>query len=230
MPSIQFDTKPEISVILATYNRSDYLRNCINSVIEQTFENWELVIVDDGSEDNTTEVVNSYLQEYRNIRYIKHQNRKAAYARNAGIQASFGNYITFIDSDDTYKPHHLKSRLEFMQGNSEIDLIEGGCEMQEFFVVDYFQPHKLISVKECVLGGTFFGKRQVFFELSGFNNVAYGEDAEFWKRAEKIFNTYHLKQPETYIYTRSENSITKKVFEQISSPLDEIKAIARKIM
>jgi len=216
MPSIQFDPKPEISVILTTYNRSDYLKTCINSVIEQTFQDWELVIVDDGSQDNTTEVVNSYLLEYRNIRYLKHQNRQVGYARNAGIQASFGKYITFIDSDDTYKPHHLESRWEFMQTHAEIDLIEGGFEIEkEFFVSDYFQSGKTISIKECVLCPTFFGKRYVFFELSGFNNLAYSEDTDFWERAEKVFKTQHIKEPETYIYTRAETSLSKTFIEQV---------------
>lgn len=210
MPSINFHPKPTISVILSTYNRAKYLNDCINSVLQQTFQDFELIVVDDGSQDHTFEVVNAYLQEFNHIRYLKHQNRKAAYARNAGIQASFGNYITFIDSDDTYKPNHLESRLEFMEANPEIDLIVGGFEIEEeFSVPDYFQPGQTINIRECVVGGTFFCKRHVFFELKGFNNVSYGEDTDLWERAEKIFKTQKIKEPETYIYTRVEDSITK---------------------
>lgn len=218
MISIEFDLKPEISVVTCTYNRAQYLNDCINSVISQTFPDWELIIVDDGSEDKTFQIINPYLAKFNNIRYLKHQNRKAGYARNAGIQASFGKYITFLDSDDSYKPNHLESRLEFMKANQEIDLIEGGCELEEeFFVPDYFQPNKLINIRECVLGATFFGKRHVFFELKGFKSLAYGEDTDLWERAEKIFKTYKIKQPETYIYTRAETSITKSFLDQMSS-------------
>ena len=210
MPSINFHPKPTISVILSTYNRAKYLNDCINSVLQQTFQDFELIVVDDGSQDHTFEIVNSYLQKSNHIRYLKHQNRKAAYARNAGIQASFGNYITFIDSDDTYKPNHLESRLEFMEANPEIDLIVGGFEIEEeFSVPDYFQPGQTINIRECVVGGTFFCKRHVFFELKGFNNVSYGEDTDLWERAEKIFKTQKINEPETYIYTRVEDSITK---------------------
>lgn len=218
MSSIFFDVKPEISVLLCTYNREKYLSNCINSVIAQTFKDWELVIVDDGSQDNTFELVNPCLQKFRNIRYLKHQNRKLGYAKNAGIQASFGKYITFIDSDDAYKPNHLESRLEYMKANPEVDLIEGGFDSEEeVWVADYFQRGQTINLRECVLGPTFFGKRHVFFELKGFNNIPYGEDTDFWERAEKIFKTQKIAEPQTYIYTRAETSITKTFVKNISS-------------
>jgi glycosyltransferase involved in cell wall biosynthesis len=222
MSPILFDINSEISVILCTYNRATYLKNCIDSVVNQTFKEWELLVVDDGSQDNTFEIVNAYLQQFRNIRYLKHQNRKLAYAKNVGVQASFGKYITFIDSDDTYKPNHLESRLEFMKNNPEIDLIEGGfASEEEIFVADYFLPGKTINLRECVLGPTFFGKRKVFFELQGFQNISYGEDTDFWHRADKIFKTQKVTTPETYCYTRAETSITKSVLEQISSSRDE---------
>ncbi|WP_414526594.1 glycosyltransferase family 2 protein [Nodularia chucula] len=218
MSSINFNIKPEVSVVLCTYNRVNYLKTCIDSVINQTFKDWELVVVDDGSQDHTFTLVDAYLQKFPNIRYLKHQNRKLGHSKNAGIQASFGKHITFIDSDDAYKANHLKSRWEYMQAHPEVDLIEGGFySEEEIFVADYFQPGKTINLRECVLGPTFFGKRHVFFQLKGFDNISYGEDTDFWERAEKIFTTAKVKEPETYIYTRAETSITKSVLEQISS-------------
>ena len=146
MSPITFNIQPEISVILCTYNRANYLNDCIESVIHQTYENWELVIVDDGSEDNSFEVIQPYIQKFNNIRYLKHQNRKLGLSKNAGIQASFGKYITFIDSDDTYKLNHLESRWLYMQIYPGIDLIEGGFfSEEEVFVADYFQPGKIIN-------------------------------------------------------------------------------------
>lgn len=217
MSPIKFDYTPEISVILCTYNREKYLEKCINSVVNQTYEDWELLIVDDGSQDKTFEVVNPYVERYPNIRYLKHRNKKLAYAKNAGVQTSFGKYLTFIDSDDTYAPSHLQQRIEYLKANPEIDLIEGGfASDEEIFVADYFQPGKTINLRECVLGPTFFGKRKVFFELQGFNNIAYGEDTDFWHRAAKIFKTQKVSDLQTYIYTRAETSITKSVLGQNS--------------
>lgn len=212
MSPIKFDYTPNISVLLCTYNREKYLNNTIDSVLKQTYQDWELLIIDDGSEDNSFDVVNAYIKNHPNIRYLKHQNKKQGYARNAGIQASFGKYITFIDSDDSYAPNHLQSRIEYMSANPEIDLIEGGFfSDEEIFVADYYQPGQTINLRECVLGPTFFGKRKVFFELQGYNNVAYGEDTDFWERASKSFKTAKVGDLQTYIYTRAETSITKSV-------------------
>ena len=217
MSPINFDIQPEVSIILCTYNRAEYLKKCIDSVVDQTFQNWELLIVDDGSHDHTFAVVNPYLETVPNIRYLKHKNRKLAYAKNVGIQASFSPYLTFIDSDDSYASHHLESRLNYLKSHHEIDLIQGGFfTEEEIFVADYYQPKQVINLKECVLGPTFFGKRQVFFGLKGFNNIAYGEDTDFWARAAKIYQTQNITEPETYIYTRAETSITKSVLEGIA--------------
>lgn len=216
MSPINFDIQPEVSIILCTYNRAKYLSQCIDSVIDQTFKNWELLVVDDGSNDQTFEIVNPYLQKIQNIRYLKHKNRKLAYSKNVGIQASFSSYITFLDSDDTYAPNHIESRFNYLKSHPEIDLIQGGFfSEEEILVPDYYEPGKTINLKKCVLGPTFFGKRKVFFELKGFDNIAYGEDTDFWQRAEKVFKTYTLTAPETYNYTRAENSITKSVLANI---------------
>ncbi|BAY62572.1 family 2 glycosyl transferase [Calothrix brevissima NIES-22] len=217
MSPINFDINPEISVVLCTYNRAQHLSNAINSVVNQSFTDWELIVVDDGSKDNSFEIVNPYLEKYNNIRYLKHQNKKLGYAKNAGIQASFGKYITFIDSDDVYKTNHLESRIAYMKANPELDLIEGGFVSDDnIFFEDYFQPGKIINLRDCILGPTFFGKRYVFFELQGFKNLPFAEDTEFWDRAERIFKTQKLEEPQTYIYTRAEDSITKTVYKDIS--------------
>ncbi|MEH2261686.1 glycosyltransferase family 2 protein [Nostoc sp.] len=219
MSSVIFDLIPEISIVICTYNRDKYLDNGINSVINQTFKDWELIVVDDGSQDNTFEVVNNYVKKFNNIRYLKHQNKKQCYAKNAGIQASFGKYITFLDSDDAYQPNHLESRIEYMKLHPEVDLIQGGfATEEEIWVADYYQPDQKINLRECVLGPTFLGKRHVFFELQGFKHMAYGEDTDLWERAEKIFNTQQITEPQTYLYTRAETSVSKAFSENVTSP------------
>ncbi len=215
MSPIKFDHQPKISIVTCTYNRDYCLAKCIDSVVNQTFSEWELIIVDDGSNDDTFNVIDKYLSDFNNIRYLKQKNKKQAYAKNTGIQASFGEYITFLDSDDSYLYNHLESRIKYMQANPEVDAISGGFTTdEEIFVVDYFQPEQKINIKQCVIVGTIFAKRKVFFELQGFNNLSYGEDTEFWLRVKEKFNARIISQPETYVYTRAIDSISKLTIEK----------------
>jgi glycosyltransferase involved in cell wall biosynthesis len=204
-------SRPEISVILTTFNRAALLEQAVGSVVTQTFPDWELVVVDDGSADETFTVVNRYLHEHGNIRYMKHRNRKAPLSRNAGIQAAFGRYITFLDSDDIYRPEHLESRHQLLESRPDVDLLSGGFTLEgDPWVSDRDDPEKLIHLSECILCGTLFGRRELFLELGGFRAIDYAEDADLWDRAGLRHNLMKIDAPESYVYRRSENSITSQ--------------------
>ncbi len=105
--------KPLVSVIVPAYNRAATIGNCLRSVQAQTHQNWEAMVVDDGSRDGTTEVVAQLAREDARIRLIQHdRNRGAQAARNAGIRAAHGEWIAFLDSDDQFLPNSLELRLE----------------------------------------------------------------------------------------------------------------------
>lgn len=194
--------EPIVSIILPTYNRERLLVRAINSVLNQTIQNWELIIVDDGSTDKTFDVVNSYLQKQENIRYIKHSNRRPPLSQNVGIISSVGKYISFLGSDDEYKPTYLEERINFLQAHSDVDLIHGGVEIIGHpFVKDKNDLSKEIHLSECVIGGTFFGKRKVFLELDGFRNLKYSDDSDFFERAIQKFKIEKVDFP-TYVYYR----------------------------
>lgn len=193
---------PIVSIILPTFNRSNYLERAVDSVLKQTFKDWELIIVDDGSTDDSFSLINNYLMNHENIRYIKHSNRRTALSTNAGIQTSIGEFITFLGSDDEFKPEHLQLRIDFMLNNTEIDFIYGGVEIiGSPYVKDKNDLSRLIHLSECVIGGTFFAKRKVFLELNGFRNLRYSDDSDFFERAEKKFKIAKVNFP-TYIYYR----------------------------
>ena len=92
--------KPRISVIIPIYNREKYLQKCVDSVLEQTFEDFELILVDDGSIDSSPKICDEYAAKDNRVRVIHKENGGVSSARNVGIQASFGEYIMFVDSDD----------------------------------------------------------------------------------------------------------------------------------
>ncbi|HOI30518.1 MAG TPA: glycosyltransferase family A protein [Melioribacteraceae bacterium] len=193
---------PIVSIVMPTFNRKDYLERSINSILAQTFKDWELIISDDGSSDGTFDIADKYLCKYENIRYIKHSNRKSPLATNAGILASSGRYITFIGSDDQYKPDHIQLRIGYMQNNPEVDMIHSGAEIIGHpFVKDKNDLTKEIHISECVIGGTFFGKREIFFELGGFKDLSYSDDSDFFERAVQKFKVRKVDW-NTYIYYR----------------------------
>ncbi|WP_246124775.1 glycosyltransferase family 2 protein [Algibacter pacificus] len=113
---------PLVSVIIPMFNSEAYILDAINSVINQTYKNWELILVDDCSSDNTWHIINPFLKLHPNIKLLKNSdNYGAAVSRNNGIQVSKGDYIAFLDSDDLWKPNKLEKQISFMQ-NQECDV------------------------------------------------------------------------------------------------------------
>jgi glycosyltransferase involved in cell wall biosynthesis len=99
-----------ISVIIPTYNRADCISKAIDSVLAQSYKDYEIIVVDDGSTDNTKEVLQLYVRDNR-IRYIHQENEGCASARNTGIHASCGRWIAFLDSDDRWHPEYLERQM-----------------------------------------------------------------------------------------------------------------------
>jgi len=103
-------TSPLISVIIPSYNRANFIKRSLNSVFEQSYKNFEIIVVDDGSTDDTENFIKNYPD--RRIRYIKHtENRGVPSARNTGIKAARGEYITFLDSDDEIYPKKFEIQI-----------------------------------------------------------------------------------------------------------------------
>ena len=96
-----------ISVIIPVYNGEKYISECIESVLKQTFRDFEIIVINDGSTDNTAEIC----RKFKNIRYFYQENKGVSKAREKGLQVSKGEYITFIDSDDTIKSDFLETML-----------------------------------------------------------------------------------------------------------------------
>lgn len=108
-----------ISIITPSYNSSGFISNTIGSVIDQAVSNWELIIVDDCSTDNSVEVIQGFVDKDPRIKLIQlTENSGAAVARNKGIEAAKGRYIAFLDSDDAWLPNKLEKQVAFMQENN----------------------------------------------------------------------------------------------------------------
>ncbi|MCX7833896.1 MAG: glycosyltransferase family 2 protein [Ignavibacteria bacterium] len=202
-----------VSVIISVYNRKRKLLKALESVINQTYQNIEIIIADDGSTDEVEKSISKYIYKLDNIIYFKHKNRGPALTLNRGIKISNGDYITFLDSDDEYLPEHIERRVNIFYNNSSLDIIHTTAKIigkEEYMLVpDANNPEKLIHLNQCVIGATIFGKRKVFLKLNGFKNI-YAYDYDLIKRASKKFTVKKFDIP-TYIYNRnSRDSILTK--------------------
>jgi glycosyltransferase involved in cell wall biosynthesis len=191
------------SVIICTYNRRFLLERAIDSLLKQTFSDWEAIIADDGSSDGSAEFALEIVRTDLRLKYIYQKHRNAASARNLGLSISQGSYVTFLDSDDEYKPEHLALRKHMLEGGN-IELLHGGCEIVgNLFIPDKNDTTKLISIEECVVGGTFFIKRELFDKIGLFNeSLDYADDADFFERALSSNAEIKATDLKTYVYHR----------------------------
>ena len=120
---------PRVSVIIATHNRAGYLGEAIHSVLGQTYHDWELIIVDDGSTDRTRDVVESYREQCMKIRYLSQPNCGLANTRAEGVALARGEYLAFLDDDDLFLPNKLKRQGAFMDRHPDVALVYSFVEL-----------------------------------------------------------------------------------------------------
>jgi glycosyltransferase involved in cell wall biosynthesis len=180
---------PKVSVVIPTHNRADVVGDAIQSVIFQTFEDWELIVVDDASEDNTEEVIGSFKDQ--RIRYVRHEaNRGGAAARNTGVRESSGDYIAFLDSDDRWMKKKLEGQVAVFRNNDEeTGLVYTGltregektgqkCPKHEGWISEkLFLNNPVGSCSVAVV------KKNVISEVGGFDEeLPSSQDKDLWLR------------------------------------------------
>jgi glycosyltransferase involved in cell wall biosynthesis len=179
---------PSVSVIIPTYNRCDFVRDAIASVLAQTFQDFELIVVDDGSTDGTEEVV----REFPRTRYFSQENRGVSAARNAGVAASHGELIAFLDSDDLWQPQKLATQVAFFAAQSEAHI----CQTEEVWLrngvrVNPRNKHKkpsgdifAASLQLCLVSpSAVMMRRELFDHMGGFDEeLPACEDYDLWLR------------------------------------------------
>ncbi len=199
-------SNPTVSIVIPVYNRPQFLERALISVEKQSFHDWECIIVDDGSTDNTARVASKFVKQDARFRLILNSHAGEAKATNDGISAAKGTYITLLGSDDEYSVEHLKLRVEELERNPDTDMLHGGL----LIIGDEFVPDKRDITKKISLydptvyvGGTIFAKQRVFHTLNGFKKMAYASDSDFIERAIDTFKVKKVIWP-TYIYHRDQ--------------------------
>lgn len=134
---------PTVSVIIPAYNVEQYITECINSVLSQTFQDWELIIIDDGSTDNTKNISNRFAVNDSRIRVLSQPNSGQSKARNNGLAVSQGKYIMFLDSDDWFTSKVVIEELVSQIETTQADFIQGGFE---FVNEGHHKPYHITNI------------------------------------------------------------------------------------
>jgi len=184
--------RPAVTVVIPTFNRAALVARAIRSVLAQTCQDWELIVVDDDSTDGTEQAVRSFSDN--RITYIRHnRNRRVSAARNTGIRCARGEYIAFLDSDDEWLPEKLEKELEvFRNSDPEVGLVYTGKMIldESGKLLNVRMPTQSGWVYEAMLDRHFIGspsrvtvKKQVLDRVGGFDETFVNcQDYDLWLR------------------------------------------------
>lgn len=204
---------PDISVVIASYNNENYIAETIQSILNQTYKYFELIIVDDCSTDNSRDVINSFSDP--RIRLLTlNENRGPGIARNTGIKASKAKYVAIIDSDDIACPERLQKQYEFMEKNLQIGASGSWMKVINTETVMQSAPEfdriKLNSLFNSPLPNpSVIFRKAVLFENNIFYNEQYrqAQDYDLWAKLMWVTELANIPEVLTF-YRVHENSIT----------------------
>lgn len=211
---------PKVSVIIPTFNRAHVLYYALKSVLEQTFQNFEIFVVDDASTDSTPELVEQF--DDPRIHYIRFEtNRKSAAARNAGMEAARGEYIAFLDSDDEWRPTKLEKQVALMDSLGE----EWGCSYTGAYVNKVggltrhrvYNPRRsgflvrdLLMQKMVIWTPTFMFRRSCLKEVGLMDEqLVRSQDVDFYIRLLEKYKIKALDEPLVNIYLALNKNLAK---------------------
>ena len=230
-----------ISVIVPIYNVEDYLRQCLDSILEQTLSHFEVILVNDGSPDSSGDICREYVEKDSRFHYFEKENGGLSDARNYGIERARGEYLTFIDSDDYIDPLHLEYLYNTLMNNdadiSVSNYINYHTSIDTFYLHtfgDYYEKNYsseelldnlAILERNDLSFSTIWGKlyKRSVFSFLRFPKGVIGEDValiyKIYTQVKKI--VYFHK--DTYIYRENELGITKsKIYPLVTAQLNHI--------
>ncbi len=212
---------PKVSVIIPSYNRAHIILNCLESVCSQTYSNLEIIIVDDGSKDNTSDVVSQYKDS--RIIYVKHEkNQGLPSARNTGIKTSCGEILAFQDTDDLWMPTKIEETVNvFGESSSDVGVVYAASiryrnNKKTYLPASYIKPKEGDVFKRLLLGNFIPAisacvRRECFDQVGIFDpSLPSLEDWEMWIRLAKKYKFRFIEEPlQTIYYTK--DSLTANV-------------------
>ncbi|MBD2892567.1 Undecaprenyl-phosphate 4-deoxy-4-formamido-L-arabinose transferase [Actinomadura sp. RB99] len=197
--------EPTVSVIIPCYNYSDYLPQALDSVLKQTFSDWEIIVVDDGSTDGSAEVAQGFIDLHpdQRIRLIRQANAGVSAARNSGIAAAAARYILPLDADDMIAPTMLEKTTAVLDADPDVAI--ASTDLFIFTDIEDLPPEVLplppydreLLLQRLIMFYCSLYRREVWETVGGYNEqMDAGEDWDFWIGcAENGFDAHHISEP-----------------------------------
>ena len=223
---------PEISVVICTFNRADYIAKTIDSVLRQSFNNLEIIVIDDASIDNTAIIVDKLIKIDSRIKYFKNKvNLGIAKSRNRGVSLSAGKFIAMLDSDDYWlDDKKLEKQLDLLNennlglvGTGIILVYENGKELKKdiFKTEDSYIRGKILSKNQFAQSSVVF-RKEAFIEAGGYDeSLLVCEDLDLWLRIGQKYKFANLIEP-CVAYLIHSAGISKKNKRKIALTTDSI--------
>lgn len=217
--------QPFFSIIIPVYNVEKYIRECIESIITQMFDDYEVILIDDGSTDNSGNICREYCEKYDNIKYCRIENNGASAARNVGIGKAIGRYIAFLDSDDYWcdKDFLHNSKKILSEDNADMmifgyrELSEDGNEkvimmpdMKQNVVYTYTDVENC-GIYKSSAWSKFVKSRIVTENKLKFEEGVTSEDIVWCAELARVCNTYSVYSSAPYVYRQRVGSVTRSI-------------------
>jgi glycosyltransferase involved in cell wall biosynthesis len=221
---------PIISIIIPSYNHEKFLNRCIDSVLNQSYNNFELIVIDDGSKDSSNDIIASY-NDSRLI-HLQQENKGAHNTINRGLSLAKGDYLTILNSDDEFLPNRLEKCMNVFEFNAEVDFISTWIDVVDVdnkllgvkmawenmepweiknknlsFYGDNYTLNALMANFVATTSNMIF-KRKVYEELGGMRNLRFAHDWDFLLRVCAEFNCYNLKESHLVYRIHGTNTIS----------------------
>lgn len=228
---VEFSSK--VSVILPVYNGEEYLAESIQSVLDQTYEDFELIIVNDGSTDKTLEIAKTFERKDKRIKIINQENRKIPLSLNHGFNEASGEFFTWTSSDNIMEINFLETMVRELEDDPECAMVyanmkiinENGNLLHGHFWYEYpsmsanvmlpDNTQELNILPNNTIGAAFMYKKVAALGVLGYSKIRYGiEDYDYWMKINSLFKIKHINfQTPIYSYRMHKNSLTSRDFE-----------------
>lgn len=221
---------PFFSVIIPTYNRADFVRSTINSLLSQSFDSFEILVIDDGSTDNTEEVI-SEINDSR-LFYYKKGNQERAAARNFGAKRSRGRFVNFFDSDDIAYPNHLKTAYEITTQYPQYEIFHLGYDIKGVkgeilkLVNNLKNPinDQLIYGNHLSCNGVFIKKEIIVAHpFNEDRELSASEDYELWLRLSAKYTFYTINTITSSVINHDNRSVLRINVKSLLTRLEKLK-------